>query len=81
MALEIYGKEVALERGYEREARPEVYQAGVKWFQMIQRLLDEGKLQAHPVKVVPGGFEGIFKGLELLKRGAVSGQKLVVRIP
>lgn len=50
----------------------------MRWFKSFQALLDEGKLRAHPVEVLPGGFEGIQNGLKMLKSGSVSGKKLVV---
>ena len=78
MALDIYGKGVALDRGYGRDPRPEIHAAGVEWFRMAQRLLDEGRIKPHPIRVVDGRFEGILKGLQILKNGEVSGEKLVV---
>jgi hypothetical protein len=45
---------------------------------MVQHLIDDGKLRPSPVRLLPGRFEGILEGLEMLKEGTVSGQKLVV---
>ena len=80
IAYEIFGKELELSRGYERPASRESRAAAVRWFKMFQALLDRGKLRAHPVKVLPGRFEGILDGLKMLKSGSVSGQKLIVSL-
>lgn len=77
-ALEIFGKELQFLGGYERPASEEKRAAAVKRFEMYQRLLDQGALKAHPVKVLPPGFESIINGLKVLKSGSVSGYKLVV---
>ncbi|KAI8630880.1 hypothetical protein F5Y19DRAFT_463740 [Xylariaceae sp. FL1651] len=66
---------------YTRLADPTLHRLGVQWAAEVQALLDAGKLTHHPVREIKGGRDGIFKGLELLRRGKVSGEKLVVRIP
>lgn len=80
LALEIFGLKVDLSDGYARDANPKKYEAGVRWFQMFQKVLGEGKIRTHPVRLLDGGFEGILEGLKVLKRGDVSGQKIVVRL-
>lgn len=37
-------------------------------------------LRPAPVRVIPGGFDGLHEGLDLLRKGAVSGEKLVVEL-
>jgi NADPH:quinone reductase-like Zn-dependent oxidoreductase len=80
VGLAASGKEIALAEGYEREANPENRRFAAEWFQMVQRLLDEGKFKSHPPKVLAGGFEAILDGLVILKRKGTSGEKLVVFI-
>lgn len=53
---------------------------GVEWFDTVQKLLDDGKIRPHPVKVLHGGFAGVADGLELLRQKQVSGQKLVCAV-
>lgn len=65
---------------YAKGADPELRRWGIDFYQSIQKLIQKQKLRPHPVRVLEGGFEAILHGLELLKRGEVSGQKLVVRI-
>ena len=46
----------------------------------MSRLLAEDKIKSHPIKVLEGGWQSIIDGLELLRKGEVSGAKLVVRM-
>ena len=80
MAYKVSGKELRFSGGYERPASRESRAAAVRWFKMFQTLLDQGILRAHPVRLLPGGFEGVLHGLKMLKSGIVSGQKLVVSL-
>lgn len=53
---------------------------GKRWFALTEKMLAEGKLVPHPIKVGSGGLEGVVKGLEDLQHGKVSGQKLVYNL-
>lgn len=48
-----------------------------KWFRILGQWLEDGKLKANTVKVMPGGLAGVKEGLRLLKENKVSGEKLV----
>ncbi|KAL8974899.1 MAG: hypothetical protein Q9197_000868 [Variospora fuerteventurae] len=65
---------------YAKGADPELFRWGIEFYQSIQRLIQQRKLRSHPVRVLNGRFEAILNGLQLLKRGEVSGQKLVVKL-
>lgn len=78
--LKIFGKRIALGEGYERAACQSTFKAGVELVGAAQKLLDSGQIRCHPQRILSPGFDGIFEGLDLLKRGQVSGQKLVVRM-
>jgi hypothetical protein len=80
LGMAILGREVQLDGGYVVDASPEKREFGVEWFSAMQKVLDEGKLMWHPVKVLPGCWEAILEGLKMLKNKEVSGEKLVVRI-
>ena len=60
-----------------RDANPELREFAKKWFTTVQALLDEGKLRTHPLKIMDGGLPAVFEGTELLKKKAVSAQKLI----
>ena len=73
----VLGQAMGWPEPFTREADEELREFGVDWFNTVQRLLDEGTIKTHPVKVVNGGFDGVADGLELLRQKQVSGQKLV----
>ncbi|KII90648.1 hypothetical protein PLICRDRAFT_39221 [Plicaturopsis crispa FD-325 SS-3] len=52
---------------------------GVSLYAHLPALLSEGLIKPNRVKVLPDGLRGIVPGLEWLKAGKVSGQKLVAR--
>jgi NADPH:quinone reductase-like Zn-dependent oxidoreductase len=80
MGITILGKRIALDHGYGSEANPELREFGVGWYQIVQQLIDQGKIRPHPIRVYPGRWEGILEGLELLRNRKISAQKLVVLI-
>lgn len=76
-ALDIFGKPIPLSKGYEREASPETFKFAVIWYAVFQKLVDEGRIRAHPLQELERGFSGVLEGVRLLKTGSVSGKKLV----
>ncbi|KAI3317089.1 GroES-like protein [Xylariaceae sp. AK1471] len=80
MGPALLGHRLALDYGYERDPDPEMRSFGVRWYQSLQQLLDQGKLRSHPLRELEGRFEGILKGVHMLKNKEVSGEKLVVAI-
>lgn len=76
LGMTLLGKEIALSEGYHRPADPECYAFGLKWYVLVQNLINEGKLRPHPSKTMTGGFEGILSGLDALKGERVWGSKL-----
>lgn len=53
---------------------------GYIWSRYLSRLLDDGRLKAHPYEVVPGGLYGVLTALKNLKDGKASGMKYVCRV-
>lgn len=53
---------------------------GYLWSRYLSRLLEDGRLAAHPYEVVPGGLNGVLTGLKRLRDGKASGLKYVYRI-
>ncbi|KAI9768104.1 MAG: putative secondary metabolism biosynthetic enzyme [Geoglossum simile] len=80
MGSAIIGGELALRDGYEREADLEKRKFGIGYYRQLQKLFDEGRIKPHPIRIVPGGFQGILDGIEDLKYRRVSAEKLVVTI-
>jgi hypothetical protein len=83
MAYEATGHAVdyGAESAYTRPASPEAYALAVEAVSEIQPLIDARSVVPHPVRELKGGWDGILRGLEMLRGGKVSGEKLVVRIP
>ncbi|CZT13653.1 hypothetical protein WAI453_003038 [Rhynchosporium graminicola] len=65
---------------YGRPASEELRKAGFHFYEVAQKLLDEGKLRPHPIRVLDGGLEAVAEGLELVKSGTLSAQKVVIRM-
>lgn len=80
MANMAFGVEVTLEGAYRRGVDKSFNEFGREWFCTFQRLLDQRKVQGHPVMLKEGGLHAIAAGLVLLKTGSVSGQKIVFQI-
>ncbi len=76
----ILGQPITWPEPFTRSADEEMRQFGVDYFIMVQKLLDEGKIKPHPVRLLEGGLEGVKGGLELLRNKMVSGQKLVCNL-
>ena len=47
---------------------------------IAQELLAEGKIKPHPVGLRQGGLKGVLDGLQDMREGKVSGEKLVYRV-
>ena len=62
------------------DAVPEDYELAKKFYSLTEKLLEQGKLKTHVAEVRDGGLRGILQGMEDLKKGKVSGVKLVYRI-
>ena len=65
---------------YNREYSEERLALYMQWKDEMQRLLDENLIKHHPILEVDGRFEGVLKGISMLRKGEVKGQKIVVRI-
>ncbi|KAL4897493.1 chaperonin 10-like protein [Aspergillus ambiguus] len=61
-------------------AKPEDKAFAEKFWDMSAQLLADGKIKVHPPKVLPGGLEGVMKGLKLMSQDKVSGEKLVYNV-
>lgn len=81
MGFEALGFDVDLNHPvYARKANLDLHGIALQWTQEIQSLLDQGQIKTQPIREIDGQFEGIIKALEMLQRGDVKGEKLVIRI-
>ncbi|ORY67813.1 putative zinc-binding dehydrogenase family oxidoreductase [Pseudomassariella vexata] len=77
----VLGQEIGWPEPFTRKQNEDLRNFGIEWYITVQKLLDDGQLRPHPVRVVDGGFGGVPKGVELLRKKQVSGQKLVCILP
>ncbi|KIN06915.1 hypothetical protein OIDMADRAFT_139674 [Oidiodendron maius Zn] len=77
MVLTMFGDKVDLDGVYGREARPGDRRFASHTWAIVQRLLDRGLIQAHPVREMEGGWAGVIKGVDMIRSQAMSGYKLV----
>ena len=77
MPLTIFGRKVALDGVYGRDAKPEHRRFGAEVYVAVQELLDRGLIETYPVRVMPGGWEGVRNGVNLVCQQAHSGYKMV----
>jgi NADPH:quinone reductase-like Zn-dependent oxidoreductase len=73
----LLGEEITWPEPFTRQKSEELRGFGVDFFITAQKLLDEGQLKPHPIRLVSGGLYGVQEGLELLRKKQISGQKLV----
>ncbi len=80
LGLTFTGKGLELGGPYAREPEPELGEWAVECFEGLQKLVDQGKIVPHPIRVFKGGFADMIKGLDMLRRREVSAEKLVVSL-
>jgi hypothetical protein len=66
--------------GNENPALPDDFEFAKKFMALTEKLLADGKLKTHSEKVGKEGLEGALRGLDYMKAGKISGEKLVYRI-
>lgn len=81
MGFQVLGVDLDLgDSTYSRRGDEKLLEIGMRWARIIQSLMEDQKLNAHPLHELKNGFQGIIEGLEMLRKGEVKRQKLVVRI-
>lgn len=78
-AYTIVGEDFTIGGSTKFSANPQDFEFGKMFWEMSRGLLEEGKIKVHrpSVNKYGKGFEGIVKGLDALRQGKVSGEKLV----
>ncbi|KAL4910007.1 hypothetical protein BDW74DRAFT_46640 [Aspergillus multicolor] len=77
LATLITGEGCAWPEPYHRDPDPEIRKVAKPAYGAVQELLDQGRLRAHPIRVSGGGLEKVLEGVDVLRKGEISGQKLV----
>ncbi|KAF7894992.1 hypothetical protein EAF00_006806 [Botryotinia globosa] len=79
LGYSVTGEEYEIE-GEVWPATPEDFELGKGAFVLFERLLENGLIKNHPMKIMNGGLKGILEGMREMKEGNVSGEKLVYRV-
>jgi hypothetical protein len=60
-------------------ARPQDFEFGKMWWEQARELLEKGAIKVHrpSVNKYGTGFDGILKGMDAMRKGKVSSEKLV----
>ncbi|KAB8298605.1 hypothetical protein EYC80_000784 [Monilinia laxa] len=79
-ALTIFGIPIDLDGEFARDAKPEDRKLAEKFVKIAEKFIEQEKLKAHPTTIKPGGLNGIIDTIDLLRKGKVSGSKLVFNV-
>jgi hypothetical protein len=79
LGYDISGEDYIFE-GEKFKANPDALAYAVAFFPVAERLWAEGKVKPHPQKLGPGGLGGVLEGLQILREGKYSGEKLVYSV-
>jgi aspyridone synthetase trans-acting enoyl reductase len=79
--LTMFGQSINLKGPFNRpQPRTKDVDFEKMWFEMLQRLLDLGLVRTHPVKTMEQGLEGVPEGINQVRLGMASGERLVYSI-
>ncbi|TLD22707.1 hypothetical protein PspLS_07023 [Pyricularia sp. CBS 133598] len=76
----VFGEGCTWPKPYGSEPDQDLEEFGMHLWDVARKLLVEGKLKSHPLRVLDGGFEAIMAGMELIREKKLSGEKIVVRM-
>jgi hypothetical protein len=76
----LFGEGCVWPKPYARPPNEDDLAYGQRLWAVAQRLLDEGRLRHHPVRILEGGLEQVLVGMEMVRRGELRGEKCVVRL-
>lgn len=62
------------------EGQPDKFEFGKRWMAEAEKLWAGGKWKNHPISVREGGLLGALEGLQCMREGKYSGEKLVYRV-
>lgn len=80
LGLTMFGKPVAWQRPYYREAKPEDREFAEKWYPVAQDLLAQGKIKSHKFELRQGGLSALPSGIDEVRKELVKGRKLVYQV-
>ncbi|KAK3693044.1 Enoyl reductase [Podospora appendiculata] len=78
--LTMFGTPVRWQRPFNAEAKPNDRAFSEQWFLMVQELLNDGLIKTCNYEVRQGGLSAIAGGIDEVRKGLVSGKKLVYQV-
>ncbi|KAJ5113102.1 alcohol dehydrogenase [Penicillium angulare] len=81
LATRIAGDPCAWPAPFKCEPEPRLRALCDPWFDRLQHMLDTGAIKPHPLQHEPNGLAGVKEGVQKLRRGEISGIKLVYSVP
>jgi hypothetical protein len=76
IAYSAMGEPVQKKPAYDKPGQPAHFEFAKGWVEEVDRLLAQKKLKVHRIRRGKG-LEEVFDGMDLMRKGKVSGQKLV----
>lgn len=76
IAYSAMGEAVQRRPAYDKPGQPAHFEFAKSWVEEVDQLLAQKKLKAHQIRRGKG-LEEVFDGLDLMRKGMVSGHKLV----
>lgn len=66
--------------GQKYEVQPDDFTFGTNFYQIAEKLWAKGKWKPHPQRIGSDGLLGVIQGMQEMREGKVSGEKLVYRV-
>lgn len=76
----IFGEGCTWPEPYRSEPSEDLRMFGISLWEVVHKLVAEGKLNHHTLRILDGGFEAILAGMDMVRKKALSGEKIVVRM-
>lgn len=79
LGYDVSGEEYIFE-GEKFPANPDAHTYALEFLPIAEKLWAEGRLKPHPQRVEADGLNGALQGLQIMRDGKYSGEKLVYRV-
>ncbi|KAK9774857.1 putative Alcohol dehydrogenase GroES-like domain-containing protein [Seiridium cardinale] len=76
----IFGEGCTWPEPYKSEPSDVVRDFGITVWEAAEKMIRNGQLQHHPLRVLDAGFDAILAGMDLVRNKSLSGEKVVVRL-
>ncbi|KAI9163196.1 alcohol dehydrogenase GroES-like domain-containing protein [Paramyrothecium foliicola] len=73
----IFGEGCTWPEPYRSDPSEDMRVFGISVWETVEKLIQDNKLQHHPLRVLDGGFEAILAGMDMVRNKVLSGEKIV----